>query len=113
MKALSFSHRNPLSNGNAAHSVIPGTFGSFHHEMDRWLDDTFNGFGFKRARSLSPCRRWKYKTSIANTASRWIFPASSLKDIELTFSEGLLTLKGERPAADGKALYSSRREWPL
>ena len=48
MNVLSFPNPKPRSNGNAAYSVAPGALGSFQHEMDRWLDDTFNGFGWYR-----------------------------------------------------------------
>ena len=113
MKALSFSNRNPLSNGNAAHSVIPGAFGSFHHEMDRWLDDAFNGFGCKRGRSLSSLPTveiWEVDSEYRVAVD---LPGVQLKEIELTFSEGLLTLKAERPAAGDEALYSSRWSGPF
>jgi HSP20 family protein len=113
MKALSFSNRNPLSNGNAAHSVIPGALGSFHHEMDRWLDDTFNGFGFKRGRSLSSLPTVEIQEADCEYRVAVDLPGVQLKDIELTFSEGLLALKGERPAAGGEALYSSRWSGPF
>jgi HSP20 family protein len=113
MKALSFSNRNPLSNGNAAHSVIPGAFGSFHHEMDRWLDDTFNGFGFKRGRSFNFLPTVEIEEADSEYRIAVDLPGVELKDIELTFSEGLLTLKGERPAAGGDVRYSSRWSGPF
>jgi HSP20 family protein len=113
MKALSFSNRNPVSNGNAAHSVIPGAFGSFRHEMDRWLDDAFNGFGFKRGRSLNLLPTVEVQDVGSEYRVAMDLPGVQLKDIELTFSEGLLTLKGERPAAGGEALYSRRWSGPF
>ena len=113
MKALSLTNRNPLSNGNAAHSVIPGAFGSFHHEMDQWLDDTFNGFGFKRGRSVSFLPTVEVHEADGEYRVAVDLPGVALEDIELTFSEGLLTLKGERPASAGEARYSSRWSGPF
>jgi HSP20 family protein len=113
MKALSFPNRNPLSNGNAAHSVIPGAFGSFHHEMDRWLDDTFNDFGFTRGRPIHFVPTVEIQEADSEYRVAVDLPGVQLKDIELTFSEGLLTLKGERPAAGGEARYSSRWSGPF
>jgi HSP20 family protein len=113
MKALAFSNRNPLSNGNAAHSVIPGAFGSFHHEMDRWLDDTFNGFGFRRGHSLNTLPTVQISEVDREYRVAVDLPGVPLEDIELTFREGLLTLKGERPAAGGDTLYSTRWSGPF
>ena len=113
MKALSFPNRTPVSNGNAAHSVIPGALGSFHNEMDRWLDDTFNGFGFKRGRSLSSLPTVEIQEAASEYRVAVDLPGVQLKDIELTFTDGLLTLKGERPATQGETLYSSRWSGPF
>jgi HSP20 family protein len=108
MKALSFPNPNPRSNGNAAHSVAPRTPGSFHHEMDRWLDDTFNGFGFKRGRPLGAFPTVEVQEADSEYRIAVDLPGVELKDIELTFSAGLLTLHGERRSAGGETLYSSR-----
>jgi HSP20 family protein len=114
MKALSFPSRNPLSNGDAALSVIPGAFGSFHHEMDRWLDETFNGFGFNRGRSFKFLPTVEIHEADGEYRVAVDLPGVRLEDIELTFSEGLLTLKGERPAAAaGEVRYSSRWSGPF
>ena len=113
MKALTFSNRNPLSNGNAAHSITPGSLGSFHHEMDRWLDDTFNGFGFKRGRSLTFLPTVEIQELDSEYRVAVDLSGVPLEDIELTFSEGILTLKGERRAAGGEARYSSRWSGPF
>jgi HSP20 family protein len=113
MNALSFSNRSPLSNGNAAHSAIPGAFGSFHHEMDRWLDDTFNGFGFKRGRSPHFLPTVEIQELDSEYRVAVDLPGVQLEHIELTFSAGLLTLKGERPSTGGAARYSSRWSGPF
>lgn len=108
MKALSFPNPSTRSNGSAAHSVAPGALGSFQREMDRWLDDTFNGFGFSRGRPLSALPTVAIQANENEYQLEVDLPGVELKDIELTFSEGLLTLKGERRSAGGTALYSSR-----
>jgi HSP20 family protein len=108
MKVLSFPNPNPRSNGNAAHSVPPNALGSFHHEMDRWLDETFNGFGFKRGRPLSAFPTVEIQEVDSEYRIAVDLPGVELKDIELTFSEGLLTLHGERRSPGGETLYSSR-----
>jgi HSP20 family protein len=108
MNVLSFPNPKPRSNGNAAHSVAPGALGSFQHEMDRWLDDTFNGFGFRRGRSLAAFPTVEIHEVDGEYRIAVDLPGVELKDIELTFSEGLLTLIGERQSSGGKALYSSR-----
>jgi HSP20 family protein len=113
MKALSFSKRNPLSNGNAAHSVIPGAYGSFHQEMDRWLDGTFDGFGFKRGRSVSFLPTVEIQEVDSEYRVAVDLPGVQLEDIELTFREGLLTLKGERPSAGGEPRYTTRWSGPF
>jgi HSP20 family protein len=105
MKALSFPNRQPLSNGNAA--------GSFHPEMDRWLDDAFNGFGFKRGGSANSLPTVEIQETASEYQVAVDLPGVQLKDIELTYNEGLLTLKGERAAPRGEVRYSSRWSGPF
>src|SRR5689334_14642303 len=112
MKAISFSPK-VLSNGNAAHSVIPGAPGSFHPEMDRWLDDISNGFGFRRGRSLSFLPTVELQELDSEYRVVVDLPGVELNNIELTFGEGLLTLKAERPADGCEALYSTRWSGPF
>lgn len=74
--------------------------------MDQLLDNAFGGFGFNRNRSTLP-------TATVHEAEKEYLvtvdlPGVELKDIDLSFSEGMLTVKAERKAADGEPLYSDR-----
>jgi len=108
MKALSFSNPSPRSNGNAAHSVAHGAFESFQPEIDRLLDGTFNGFGFRHGRSISALPTVEIHDVDNEYRIAVDVPGVALNDIELTISKGLLTLRGERQSAGGEALYNSR-----
>ena len=93
----------PAANGSAV-EVSP--FATFHHEMDQLLDNMSNGFGFTRGRSTAlPA----VEISEDDTSYRVCLdlPGVEIKDIDLSFGEGLLTLKGERKPPGGEALYSS------
>ena len=91
MNALSLWNRKPAD---------------FHREMDQLLDETFNGFGFTRHRRPMPA------IEVRETEKEYFvsvdLPGVAMKDIELSFSEGMLSLKAQRPAADADALYSDR-----
>jgi HSP20 family protein len=107
MKALSLSNRNPhtVSNGRA-HFNPASPFPAYHREMDQLLDDAFGGFGFTRCRSSVPT------VEVREAEKEYLvtvdLPGVELKDIALSFSDGVLTLKAERKAAAGEALYSDR-----
>jgi HSP20 family protein len=108
MKAVSLSNQNLRSNGNGTHSPGASPFASFHYEMDRLLDDMFNGIGFTRGRYSSNLPTVEVQETDSEYRVAMDIPGVELKDIELSFSEGLLTLKGERKSPEGGALYSSR-----
>jgi HSP20 family protein len=107
MKALSLSNPTPRSNGNGIDSVA-SPFASFHYEMDRLLDDMFNGIGFTRGGQSSALPTVEVREATGEYRVTVDLPGVEMKDIDLSFNEGLLTLKGERKAAEGDALYSSR-----
>jgi HSP20 family protein len=107
MNAVSLWNRKsaPLSNGRIPRDE-PAPFADFHREMDQLLDQAFTGFGFTRHRRPMPAvevreAEKEYLVSVD-------LPGVEMKDIELSFSEGMLSLKAQRPAEDGDALYSSR-----
>lgn len=89
MNALSLANRNlaPLGNGRIPRREI-SPFADFHREMDQLLDDTFTGFGFTRHRRPMPA------IEVRETEKEYFvsvdLPGVAMKDIELTFSEGML-----------------------
>jgi HSP20 family protein len=107
MNTLSVSSRNPqaLSNGHAQPDAA-SPFTVFHREMDQLLSDAFGGFGFTRSRSTVPT------VEVQEAEKEYLvtvdLPGVELKDIDLSFNEGMLTLKAERRVAAGGALYSDR-----
>jgi HSP20 family protein len=107
MKALTLSNRNLRSDGNGHHSFPESPFAPFHHEMDQLLDNMFNGFGFTPSRQASALPTVQAQETATDYRVEVDLPGVELKDIDLSFSEGVLTLKAERkPATD--AVYSSR-----
>jgi HSP20 family protein len=107
MNAVSLWNRKsaPLSNGRIPRDE-PAPFADFHREMDQLLDQAFTGFGFTRHRRPMPAvevreAEKEYRVSVD-------LPGVAMKDIELSFSEGMLSLKAQRPADDADALYSNR-----
>lgn len=107
MNSLSLSSHNPVAAGNGrARSDASSPFAAFHREMDQLLDDTFGGFGFTRSRSSMPT------VEVQEAEKEYLvtvdLPGVELKDIDLSFSDGALTLKAERTAAAPEALYSDR-----
>jgi HSP20 family protein len=107
MKALALSPRDPRSNGNGYHPLAQSPFASFHHEMDQLLDHLFNGVGFTGSRPSSILPTVEAQETDTEYRVEVDLPGVQLEDLDLSFSEGLLTLKGERKSADN-ALYSSR-----
>jgi HSP20 family protein len=105
MKALSNPNSPSVGNGRARLSAS-SPFLAFHREMDQLLDDAFAGFGFTRHRSTLPT------VEVKEAEKEYLvtvdLPGVELKDIDLSFSDGALTVKAERKAAEGEALYSDR-----
>ena len=106
MKSLSVSNRTrALGNGRVPFDGA-SPFPAFHREMDQLLEHAFNGFGFTRSPRALPSvevqeQEKEYRVSVD-------LPGIEMKDIDLSFSEGLLTLKAERKNGNGEALYSDR-----
>lgn len=106
MKSLSVSNRTrSLGNGRVPFDGAP-PFPAFHHEMDQLLENAFSGFGFTRSQRALPSvevqeQEKEYLVSVD-------LPGIEMKDIELTFSEGLLTLKAERKSNNASSVYSDR-----
>ena len=97
MNALALSGRNAPANGHGGRTFIDSPFAAFHYEMDQLLDHMFNGFGFTGAASTH-----LPTVSAEETGTEYRvavdLPGVELSDVELSFSEGLLTLKGSRKA---------------
>jgi HSP20 family protein len=107
MNTLSLFNPRPRTVGNGrAHFDAPSPLDAFHREMYQLLDDTFGGFGFTRSRSNLPT------VEVQEAEKEYLvtvdLPGVELKDIDLSFSDGVLTVKAERKAASGEALYSDR-----
>jgi HSP20 family protein len=98
MNTLSVSNRTPHSaaNGRALTDTA----------FDQLLDQAFGGFGFTRGRSSLPT------VEVQEAEKEYVvsvdLPGVALEDIDLRFSEGLLTVRAERKAVATGALYSDR-----
>jgi|GEM_PF-1946777 len=107
MKTLSLSNRNTrtFSNGRLQPDAA-SPFVAFHREMNQLLDDAFGGFGFTRSRRTLPT------VEVQEMEQEYLvtvdLPGVQIKDIELGFRDGVLTVKAERKSAEGEALYSDR-----
>ena len=107
MNGFALSHHNsrPVGNGRALLDPTSRVV-AFHREMDQLLGDAFGGFGFTRSPSNLPTvevqeAEKEYRVSVD-------LPGVELKDIELSFMDGSLTVRAERRGVDGKALYTDR-----
>jgi HSP20 family protein len=107
MNTLSLFNRNarPVGNGHVDFDAS-SPLAAFHREMDQLFDGAFGGFGFTRSRSSLPTVEVQEaeKEYLVNVD----LPGVELKDIDLSFSDGMLTVKAERKSAAGEALYSDR-----
>jgi HSP20 family protein len=108
MNGYALSHRKPDAVSNGRASLDPTSHVvAFHREMNQLLDDAFGGFGFTRSPSNLPTvevqeAEKEYRVAVD-------LPGVELKDIELSFMDGSLTVKAERKAStDGAALYTDR-----
>jgi HSP20 family protein len=103
--SLSAPTAHTVSNGRA-HLDDTAPFVAFRREMDQLLDDAFGGFGFTRSRtSMLTVEVREGEKEFLVTVD---LPGVELEDIDLSFSDGVLTVKAERKAAAGEALYSDR-----
>jgi HSP20 family protein len=101
-----FNRPRPIGNG-LAHFDASSPLTTFHREMDQLLDGTLGGFGFTRSRSSLPT------VEVQEAEKEFLvtvdLPGVELGDIDLSFNEGMLTLKAERKAAAAaKALHGDR-----
>jgi HSP20 family protein len=85
-------------------------FGSFHRELDQLLDEVFDGFGFTGDHVQSA--QWtvvevhEQEKEFVVTAD---LPGLEQRDVEVSFQNGIVTLKGERRTEqNGNTLYSDR-----
>jgi HSP20 family protein len=106
MKSLSLLNRtsHPAGDGYIPRERAP--LPSFHREIDQLLEQAFDGFGFTRSHRALPTvevqeEEREYLVSVD-------LPGIEMKDIDLSFSEGMLTLKAQRKSDDRPALYSDR-----
>jgi HSP20 family protein len=107
MKSLSLWKPQTPSVGNGRNFLsVASPFAAFQREMNQLLDDAFSGFGFTRARSALPT------VEVREAEKEYLvtvdLPGVEMKDIDLSFRDGALTLKAERKAEEGEALYSDR-----
>lgn len=106
MKSLSLSNRTRAFGNGRVPFDGSSAFPAFQREMDQLLENAFNGFGFTRSPRTLPAvevheQEKEYLVSVD-------LPGIEMKDIELSFSEGMLTLKAERKSGEGETLYSDR-----
>jgi HSP20 family protein len=94
-------------------------FVSFRREMDRMFDSFFDAFSERSGRGVAPFGRFGATPAldIAETDKELVItaevPGVSEKDVEVTLSGDLLTIKGEKKAEqeerDGGYSYMERR----
>ncbi len=110
MNALSLSNRKLRSAGNGIGPL--GTLpiaAAFHHEMDQLLDGVCNGFGFTHGHRPGMLPTVEIQETDKEYRAIVDLPGVELQDIQLSFSEDVLTLKAERKIAnDDNARYSAR-----
>ena len=105
-------NRNRNRNMPAPRQINEHPFLALHREMNRMFDNFFRGFDFP----MSAAPGWSVggwpRVEIGETDNEVKLvaelPGMEEKDIELTLNEGLLTLKGEKKAESGDAVYSER-----
>ena len=87
-------------------------FLALHREMNRMFDNFFRGFDFP----ISTTPSWSVgawpNVEISETDNEVKLvaelPGMEEKDVDLTFHDGVLTLKGEKKAETNGAVYSER-----
>ena len=109
MNAVSRWSRGSAGNGDGREvggAVSP--FASFYREMDAMLTEVFDGLGFSRQHLGSA--GWPV-IEVQEQDDRLLvsaeLPGLEQRDVEVTFHEGILTLKGERKPASSTR-YSER-----
>jgi len=89
-------------------SEVMDPFLALHREVNRLFDDALRGFGAPAWASAG----WPH-TDVVETEREYRvtaeLPGLEEKDVDLTFQDGVLTLKGEKKVEhDGGALHSER-----
>jgi HSP20 family protein len=85
---------------------------AMQREMDRVFDDFFRGFGAPMPGSMqSGDLGWPRVDVRENDREFKVYaelPGLEERDVEITFADGVVTLKGEKRIEDDNALYSER-----
>lgn len=88
-------------------------FASLHRDMNRLFDDFFRGFDGRPPAVASGGFGWP-QTDVVETGQEYRvtaeLPGLEEKDVELTFQDGVLTLRGEKRTEheDSASLHSER-----
>ena len=84
---------------------------AFHREMNRLFDDFFRGFDLPTPSRLGWSGSWP-NVEVSETDKEVTvvaeLPGLEQKDVEVTLSDGVLTLKGEKRQESNGSLYSER-----
>jgi len=96
-------------NSPAARSTHEIPVFALHREMDRMFDDFFRGFNAGNGRHGT--QMWP-SVELRETDKEFQLvaelPGLEEKDVEVTFAEGVLTLKGEKRLEEATAVYTER-----
>jgi HSP20 family protein len=110
MSAISISTRGTYRNGDGrAPSAVPTRFLPFHRDMNSFLHQVVDGFGFSGAAGSSA---WPVIEVIEREREFRVvaeIPGVDQRDVEVTFDDGVLSIKGLRKAQGGATLYSESR----
>jgi HSP20 family protein len=85
-------------------------FTALQHDMNRLLDDFTRGFGVA-APSRAGWSTWPHlEVSETDTEVKVVaeLPGIDQKDVEVSLTDGMLTLKGEKKSENSDATYSER-----
>lgn len=86
-------------------------FLALHREMNRLFDDFFRGFDLPMPSRLGWSATWP-NVEVSDTGKEVKvvaeLPGLEEKDVEVTLSDGVLTLKGEKKQENNGSLYSER-----
>ncbi|HEU5135876.1 MAG TPA: Hsp20/alpha crystallin family protein [Steroidobacteraceae bacterium] len=105
-KIVPWSHGR---NSPAARSVTESPVFALHREMDRMFDDFFRGFSAANGRNGA--HGWpsvELRESDKEFQVLAELPGLEERDVEVTFADGVLTLKGEKRLEEANAVYTER-----
>jgi HSP20 family protein len=99
------------NNNQVARSTNESPVFALHREMDRMFDDFFRGFDAASSRVARQQLPWP-SVEVRETDKEFKvvadLPGLEERDVEITFAEGVLTLKGEKRMEEENAVYSER-----